>query len=33
MLALHVEIYAFESRVLLKPIDEAHYWAVGQTSI
>ena len=32
MLALHAEICVFDSRVLLKLIDAAHYWAVGQTS-
>lgn len=31
MLALHPEICVFNSRVLLKPIDAAHYLAVGQT--
>lgn len=32
MLALHAEIRVSDSRVLLKLIDAAHYWAVGQTS-
>lgn len=32
MLALHAEICVFDSRVLLKLIDAAHYWAVGQSS-
>jgi len=32
MLALCTEIHVFISRVLLKVIDAAHYWAVGQTS-
>lgn len=33
ILALHAELYVFDSRVLLKLIDAAHYWAMGQTSI
>lgn len=32
MLALHAEIRVFNSRVLLKLIDAAHNWAVGQSS-